>query len=437
MSEKDKQDMPPRKKRTKRRFGTITKRRNRFHVSFKGLDGKRYSAGRGFATYEQAAVWLNQEEERQDAARRGYTNWVPPQVEEEHRKQAGKTVGQWLEEYHDSMAPTLRLSTLRQYQNTTKSRLTEIPGAPDCHDMHRLREIPLTELSKDDVRRWWDAMVQAFPEQEETNKKAYKRLRAACAEAVHRELIDRNPVDIPTATRRTTKEDGYLPSDDEIQSILEAMAPRYRVLTSLVLFHGLRIGEAIALERGDVEVSGEVPFKPRVVVHVRQNAQRVPPPNPVGHVYMNFQPPKTHAGARDVPIMPAHTGLFMRHLAEYAPTTCVEVRTDTTLTEGTKKVVLLTATDKGAPVMDTSFRSVLDRAKKRAGVHSPITPHAGRRWLITRLAENGAHLKEIGRLLGQDDFDTITKIYMQVRAGRTTELVDAVSFGLYEEGQFS
>ncbi|WP_425321643.1 tyrosine-type recombinase/integrase [Corynebacterium lizhenjunii] len=96
----------------------------------------------------------------------------------------------------------------------------------------------------------------------------------------------------------------------------------------------------------------------------------------------------------------------------------------------TRTLRLLTVTASGHMVMDTSYRSVLSRAKERAGVHPGINPHTGRNWLITRLAEQGAHLKEIGKLLGQDDMETIYEVYMKVRAGRTDELMDRVSQSL-------
>ena len=421
-------DMPRKKKYPRRSFGTVRQKRGKFFVEFKGLDEKTYSAGQGFDTYEQADIWLAKERDRQDAARRGFTTWHPPAVQKEQDKRKGITVGQWMQEYHQSIAPSIKLSTLQQYERTTTNRITEIPGAPDCHDMQRLSELPMVSLTKDDVQRWWDAMVRAFPDNQETNRKAYVRLRAAFAEAVRRDLIPSNPVEVKGAGAKTKREAGYLPEDWEIQAALDHTQPRYKVLMSLMLFHGLRIGEALALEQQHVIVEWlPVPFLPRVTVQVEQNAQRITPPKGQGTTYMNFQTPKSYAGAREVPIMPAHVMLFVRHVALFAPTNPTVVRCDTTLKRATREAMLLTVTDKGNTVMDTSFRSVLGRAAEAAGLEGRITPHAGRRWLITRLAERGAHLKEIGRLLGQDDMDTISKIYMQVRAGRTTELMDVVS----------
>lgn len=77
--------------------------------------------------------------------------------------------------------------------------------------------------------------------------------------------------------------------------------------------------------------------------------------------------------------------------------------------------------------MDTSFRSVFHRAKSKAGVNSEITPHYGRNWLITRLAEQQATPTEIGRILGQSDLSTILHTYMRVREHRPGELMAAVS----------
>ena len=226
---------------------------------------------------------------------------------------------------------------------------------------------------------------------------------------------------IKEAGKRVETKEKYLPTDDEIAAILDNVNERYRALTSLMLHHGLRIGEAIALERDDVRVEHQpgAPL-PRVTVRVKQNAQRI---SGKGGTYMLVQPPKTKAGYRDVPIMAADVPIFLEHLEKYAPTSSTVVQTS----EGERSAVLFTVTNAGRMVMDTSYRSVLARAKERAGVSPDIDPHTGRNWLITRLAEQDAHLKEIGRLLGQDDVTTILNVYLKVRAERTTSLMDKVS----------
>jgi putative integrase len=96
-------------------------------------------------------------------------------------------------------------------------------------------------------------------------------------------------------------------------------------------------------------------------------------------------------------------------------------------------VKLFTTTRTGRPVMDTSYRSRLNAAEVAAGVTTDIDPHCGRNWLITRLAEQGAHVKEIGRLLGQSDLETIIRVYMKVRTGRIDVLMDKVNLSISGE----
>lgn len=250
---------------------------------------------------------------------------------------------------------------MQNYRRVTTNRILE-PIAPgdENADVTRLAGLALSQLTKGDVYRWCDGVQRAYPDAHTINMQAYKRLRAACAEAVRREMIPKNPVDVPEAGKRIRPKEKYLPNDDELRAIIDAVPGQYRVLTSLMLMHGLRIGEALALEKGDVSVSNApVPYMPRVTVQVKQNAQRLKDDD--GKTFMFIQPPKSDAGFREVPIMAKHVPYFLEHLARYAPGAPTQVRT----WEGEKQIHLLTATRTGELMMDTSYRSVLERAEKR------------------------------------------------------------------------
>nr|WP_151550222.1 MULTISPECIES: site-specific integrase [Corynebacterium] len=407
--------MPPRK-RTRRAFGKITSRRGRFVAEYTGPDSKVHRPGRSFSTKMDAEGWLYAERRLIELE-----TWTPPKQRRAKEAVESVTVGQWLDRFHESLEQRpkpVRRSTMQTYRRCVANRITA-PEVRDA-DLLALRDIPLAELSKRDVYRWWDAVQRCFPDTAPFNQKAYGRLRAACLEAVRRELIVKNPVEVPEASQRVKAKEKYLPEDWEIQALIDAVSEPYQALTALMLHHGLRIGEAIALEREDVVVEATaVPYMPKVLVTVKQNAQRL---EVDGKTRMVVQPPKTKAGYRQVPILPGDVPLFLRHLARYSPTA------PTTLYEGdgTRQARLFTATSAGAMMLDTSYRSVLGRAKKRAGVNAGINPHTGRNWLITRLAEQGAHVKEIGALLGQDDMNTIMGVYMKVRAGRTHTMMERV-----------
>ena len=411
------------RRRTRRAFGTVRKKGKRFYAEYTGLDGAQHTPGYSFAHRTDADGWLAAERRLMDLE-----TWTPPARRAEKEKADSLTVAAWLDQFHDLLevgASPLKPTTMQNYRNVTRWRITQ-PSAPGDmdDDLTRLASMRLTDVSKNDVYRWWDA-VQRNYKSATTNQQAYKRLKAAYIEAVRREMVTVNPVDVKKAGERGKAKEKYLPSDEEIEKILDGMNDRYKAFTSLIFHHGLRIGEAIALEVRHVHVE-YVPGRdtPNVTVTIEQDAGRLSPDGE--KTYMLIQPPKTDAGYRDVPIMSKDVPYFLDHLEKFVDGKTTTVRT----ADGTKEVQLFTKTSSGTILMDTSYRSVLGRVKKAVGVHPEINPHTGRNWLITRLAEQGAHLKEIGHLLGQSDMDTILEVYMKVRAGRTTSLMDKVNDSL-------
>ena len=385
---------------------------------------KRYKAPHTFPNRAQAETWLEGERKliELDA-------WQPPEVRAQIEQRSKLTVGEWMDEFHSILerrADAPRASTMQNYRDVARYRITD-PVAPGDAEpgVMALRDIRLIELTKANVYAWWDGMHRAYPDTPSRNQHAYSRLKAAMDEAVRRDMISKNPVDIREGSKRVKTAEQYLPTDDELATLIANAPARYKALTSLVLHHGLRIGEALALAVEDVEVdyTPPVPYLPKVTVHVRRNAQRL---KVDGGIRMVVQPPKTNAGQREVPILAADVPVILNHLHNYLPGAPTTVHAAT----GPMELRLFTTTSTGQMVMDTSYRSVLNRVKDAHGVTRQINPHSGRRWLITRLAEQGAHLKEIGRLLGQDDMDTITKVYMLVRAERTSTLMDKVNDSL-------
>ena len=412
--------MAPKRRRARRDFGKISPKRGRFYAEYTH-DSKTFTPGRSFKTRSDAEGWLAAERRLIDLG-----EWIPPEQRKRDKEKADQrrslTVKAWLEQYHGSL--TIRASTAQTYRRTVRNRITApLPPGDVDPDVTRLAGIPLVELTKADVFAWWDAITRAY-DTPETNQKAYVRLKAACDEAVRRELIDRNPVEIAAAKRRVERKLPYLPATEEIHAVVDAMNPAYKLLTVLCLFHGLRVGEAISLEVDDVICDTPIPYAPRYFIRVKQNAQRITPEDG-SPTYMLLQKPKTQAGYRDVPCMLSMIPVLWEHMAKHvAPS--VWVRLDKDLGGGTRQARLVTTTREGKILMDTSYRNALERAVKSAGVSERIKPHSGRRWLVTRLAEEGAHIKEIAKILGDNDLETILKIYMQVRAERTTELMDVV-----------
>nr|WP_255468927.1 tyrosine-type recombinase/integrase [Corynebacterium sp. LK27] len=218
--------------------------------------------------------------------------------------------------------------------------------------------------------------------------------------AVEYGYLTSNPVHVRVASRKPQSKRKELPTTEQFRAILEHVPHRYRLITVLCLFHGLRLGEALALH-------GKHVFPDKVIIE--GTLARVP--NGKGGVKMELHPPKTQAGYRTVPIMPEFQHIITEHLATYQPRP-----------EG-----YATETDNGAVVFDTSYRSIFYRAKDKAGIEDDLTPHYGRVYLITRLAEAGATPREIGLILGQEDVSTIVNTYMRARQRRANALMSSVN----------
>lgn len=378
--------------------------------------GRKYSSPEPFMKESQARSWLEKE---RGLIRDG--DWTDPAERYQTKQRSKLTVGDWLDQYHEiKEAEGLRKSTLRTYRNHTASRIHAYPIA----------KIPLVDLTSEDVQDWWDRLQREFPERDdnkasgrETSRKAYVRLKAACTEAVARKMIPANPVEIRKAGRKTVTKDKELPTREELQGIVDEVPENYRFAAVLCAFHGLRIGEALALEQEDIIVTPAAgadrpitadgglfigPLLPYVEIRVRGNVQRIVED---GHTVMIHQKTKTLAGERRVPVFEEFVPLALSQKAEAT----VEGRT------------LATTTRTGAVVMDTSFRSIWSRARDRAGVRDTITPHYGRNWLTVELAESGATPAEIGSILGQKDLTTIVSVYMKVKATRPADLMRKVA----------
>lgn len=402
--------MPP-KKKGRRRFGSPQLKNGRYFIVFTGPDAKRHSAGQSFATKRQAEQWAAKEEAHIDACRAGYATWVPPRERTKQQQVNATTVDEYLQQFNDRLLAhdEIKLSTYQKYMQQIENRISRedlVTG-----DAGLLRNMPLTVVTKTDVQLWWDAIRHAYPDTPTANRHAYVRLRAAFKDAAERDLIAGNPVAVAGAERAAApKHDRPLLTDEELRALYAVAPARYRVLTLLVFFHGLRIGEALGVKVGNVVVEPcRAPWLPQVTVQVRGQLQRLKDDN--DKTVMRYQSPKTSAGVRDVPVFAEFVPDVLRHMCRYAAPG----------TDG-----WLTVTSRGSTVFDTSYRKTLGDMREQAGITRRVHPHAGRRWIVTRLAEAGATPAEIGQVLGDKDLATITQIYTQVRQGRPRELMDRI-----------
>lgn len=379
-------------RKTPLKFGSLrTLSSGRVQARYTGPDGKRYKAPSTFADEMSAYGWLAEIRKSIELG-----SWQSPDTPP--IPTVGTIVNHWLDQCRVAVgAGDMRETSLVTYTAIAQGRILNCEW---------LTATPVNELTPVMVARWWEEITTAHPVTKDRNKRAYAKLRTALGYAIEYGYINHNPVVVRAARKSPERKRKNLPATAELLAIMEETPRRYQLAVCLCLFHGLRVGEALGLRARHFESTPDG----GLLVRTEGSVSRVP--NGTGGVMMKWHhKPKTNAGYRAVPV-----------LAEFVPGIRELLREFTSGPED-----LATTTDKGRMVMDTNFRNVFNRARELAGAASEITPHYGRNWLITRLAEAGATPAEIGRILGQEDLSTIVNVYMRVRESRPAELMARVS----------
>lgn len=381
----------------RRAFGSVRKLTSgRHQARYIGPDGISYKGPRTYESKDDATGWLRDEEKMIE---RG--DWISPEHRKAQAEASGITVrhhmASWLD---DKEREGLKASTMTKYRERVRYRITA--------EGLDIADTPVTKVTAATVRKWWDQVVERWPDSGELNRKAYQHLRSAFDDLVDDEVVTVNPVVI-RAKKRVVKPkmEKNLPTLEEQEAIYEQAPQRYKAIALLTQFHGLRIGEALGLKRSDIEIKpGTVEGTSIVHVNINDNYQRVK----VGDkwVMQSMGSAKTAQGNRRVPILARfHTDLF-EHMETFT---------------GPNETDLLTTTRTGKPVFDTAYRSTYGDMKKRAGITRRLHPHAGRRFIVSALLEQGYEPTAVGEIIGDKDLKIVLEIYAQVRAGRTEEIM--------------
>ncbi|WP_151523501.1 tyrosine-type recombinase/integrase [Serinicoccus kebangsaanensis] len=271
--------MPARKKRG---FGQLRRLPSkRWQAFYTGPDSNLHYAPTTFETAEDAEAWL--------AAERRLTTgdqWSTPRERMSTQRQREATtlaayVERWMK--HRDLKPRTREHYLQLL---------------DRHILPALGALPLRALTSEVVGNWY---AELDPQKPTIRSHAYGLLRTILGSAVLDEKIAANPVHIRgagNAKRATRTEPATL---DQLATLVDAMPERYKVMTLLAAWCGLRFGELTELRRKDIDLTNGV-------IKVRRAVTRVRGQFVVGT-------PKSAAGIRDVAIPPHLVPAVREHLA--------------------------------------------------------------------------------------------------------------------------
>ena len=196
--------------------------------------------------------------------------------------------------------------------------------------------------------------------------------------------LDRYP-DREAAERRRWK---YL-EKEEISSVLDGMGEKHwRLLTQFLLLTGCRAGEALALERGDIDLGART---------IRINKTWASTINRLSDT------PKTEAGNRIISVQEELIVIIKNVQAYFSA-----VRTS----YGTRSKLLFH--DQRGEHMSLRAYEKYFKSVCRRTIGKPLTPHALRHTHTAQLAAAGIPLEVIARRLGHRDSGVTRRIYMHV-----------------------
>ncbi len=344
----------------------------RLQASYVGPDEKRYPAPMTFDNRGDAEGWLT--DVRSEIAR---GVWLSPADKAAERERGARTLGDyaetWLKDRTNARGEHLRPRTRDEYK-----RLLRRPDPDDEGDtggpLAELVALPLRDLTPAKVRTWRSAQL-ATGKKTQTSR-AYGLLNAILATAATDKLIDENPCRIKGGQSTHTGREVKPPTDDELETILETITPRFRALVAIAAGGGLRYGEATALRATDVSVDRA---ESGAVVAVRLNVGRG-----VVRTAEGIKPGETKsaAGVRKVGIFGEDATIIAEHVDGL-----------------TGDALLFPATDGRSFLPQSSFWKHWNPARTAAG--RPDMPfHALRHYAGTRYAQAGATPRETMARLG-------------------------------------
>ena len=360
-----------------------------WQARYYGRDMARHIAPKTFRTKGDAQAWLA-EERRLISQQR----WSPPSeraakaaAAEAHRRERTFAIyaEQWLASRVTSKGEALRPTTRAGYRNSL-----------DVHILPRFGSLPLDEITRAAIRSWRGQFSAAG--HDAAGAKAYSLLKAILQTAEDDELIQLNPCRLKGAGHAAKNRESVALTPHELAQLVDAMPERWRALTLVSGWCGLRIAESAGLRRADVDLKAGL-------LRIVQTNQYVgtPPRLVVG-------PPKSDHGVRTVH-MPRHvTDALSLYVANRDPM---------------KPKDLLWTRKDGQPISRHTVLAAFRTAAKAAG-HEGMVWHDLRHTANTLAADAGASQATLQARMGHAD-PKVSAIYLHTSRSHDHELAEALS----------
>lgn len=364
-----------------RGFGHIRKLPSgRYQASYIGPDLARHTASTTFEDKDTATVWLSRERRHVES-----DDWQPPK----HRAAAVNRDSfavyskAWVANRRTRKGP-LKPRTKAHYVKLLDRVLIPAFGP-----------VAVRNLTPEAVDAWFAGLPSATPTQ---NAHAYALLRAICKTAVEKKILAVNPCMITGGGNSDPKRKIETATLAQLETIVNAIPQRYKLMVLLASWCALRFGELTELRRSDLDIKNGV-------IKVRR-----------GVVWVDSKPvvgaPKSNAGSRDVAIPPHLMPAVKAHLADMPVT-------------GKDALLFPAAGDPRAHMRPATLAKVYYPARAAAG-RDDLPFHGLRHTGATLAAQTGATLAELMSRLGHSTPAAALR-YQHAARGRDAQIAMALS----------
>lgn len=353
--------------------GNITKRSNGSYLA-RYRDANRKEHSKTFHKKSEAQAWLNEITSSMVTGR-----WIDP-------RHGRVTMAAYYEQFRD-----------RQHWQTTTTTAMNL-AVSQC----TFAQLPLSKITRAHVELWVAEMTDRglAPGTVQTR---LSNVRTVLNGAQRDHLIAVDPsrgVKAPRARRQSARL--TVPTREEVAAIVAATDPAYRALTAAAAYAGLRLGEAAALQRGDL-LDGPV-------LRVERQVQRA------GGGKVEIRRPK-YDSERKIAIHPRLGDLLVEHAQRNNV-----VQAD----------AFLFTTSSGIPPHQNTVSYAHRQARQRAGLPW-INFHMLRHYYASGLIRQGMTVVEVQHALGHESPRETIKTYAHLWNDAGDRIREA-SAGLFPDG---
>lgn len=297
---------------------------------------------------------------------------------EESRVSFVDYAGRWIETYDGRTARVIRPGTLRDYRRALGFDERGEPTGRGA--IVHFGRMPLASIRPQDVKAYAAKLADRGIARN-TVRLAVAPVKALLATAHEEGLLRSNPaagLRLGRVVAKAPVKQTHALTEEEVVRVLAEVPETYRLLAEFLAQSGLRISEALALTKADVD------FGRRRLSVSRRLYEGV------------LDAPKSRHGVRRVPLSPGLSQRLWKLLAT------------------AEDEALVFSDANGKPLDRTSLYRVVRLAGERAGIEWPVGLHTFRHSCASIMFRRGVPKEAIRRLLGHHSWDFTAGTYVHL-----------------------